>query len=1737
MCATIGQNCIIGAFRMTVIKTQDDLITLIESLVRATLKKANYSDAFVKLHLHAALRQYRILEKETWDGLFSENEPKDIVKLEKDDDFLNKVQQTAQILLTTVVQAVERDNIGVKLLKTGFLSTLANAREKTQDLIKGLKAIDVAARHETETVFLEALEAQEDYLKLLEDFPFVVEKSLLALVKNNKGYNYEPKKNALVLAKLIDTMGEAEFTSESLTSALHVAAQIAIPNLPLDGNALGVTDETLDFIKKMIKKGNDVKEKKANLTLAGAYKQTKSQNTLLSSAGVEFDSLSDLASKTLLKPYQDLMEMGNGVAQVGESFLEKTYTDQIIALSGGFDKILNVFHKNPDLCPAWLKEINDSYSNAIVQQGVAGVAGVRSFFSRMASLMPQQLFVSHWFSSKDSVSAFWRKLKAPGVMDLNEIKREMAYLSFYELVTDAALQDSEKLRKKFFDSYMKTLGIEGADFTKYQTFAETANANFQCLNLTLVQQIKQGQSPEKKYHEMLCMINTLKHVEQSFEYYKNDVQLDEPVDIGKLLTGLKASLEAIDAQAPLGEFNTEFLAPAVDRILLGYQQKHFIPLLEKTIGFVKANSTSHLMPAIYSKLQSNQNLSSKDLKHLCQFLQSNEANSARPELKSAYDKIGLELSLIKELTSKRHIVHKKVDDDKFKKTPHQVLCDKTKVIIESLQPVIIAMRDKLELQKDTIVEPLEEMLSKDSGLYTVSQKKVAYIDSLMLMLNQLNTSIDSNKANIAHNIASLPVEVKSLAENPLQIVEQLDPRTLISQLVPFALQMDMMPNNIDGSLFRKLIDSVKDHSSFAQVVDAREEFLKAQKQHSTPELRSQLGDPLSMANLLPKQEELMDQVVTKMFAFGGEVAQSWFFDFTKNVAKNISSMKYENAFSYCFNPLAVNIVKDILESNWAKDKWQGVIEALVKQYEGAIADSTSALAQAARDKIYPLLGIEIQRALQAKALKYVNEDDADENDRDAFAIFYLQYRAIKRENPALDKRGCVTYLFEGSDEQPKTKILKKFQDLDDDYRVQEQAEDNTFEFLLAKVDFSSPKNNDFITMALYNRLLVMSLETADEEQYSKSFKALTEIMKQKDDQIANKAAEEAPAAAAPAVDAKDIPQALMLMKALTPSVNLMKTLSIKKLNNALVECKKAVKSGLDEREEKLLANENEDVKFFGRSVLAVEADRTNPKRTAFKVLSLIWEWSSIISAWTVAGASIAAGTGFTNAALFFAGFTGVAGIVATGGTVAIVLFALGLTYKIVKEFAQQSPAFKAIWSPDSTHTGLGKFGLTLALGLKCLLIASVKAVIGNKLFSEASDFLALKAIERVRGWFRVYPTKLVVESEKNALDSVHAAIIDLETKLSSSDVADIETAFDTLTRAMDSAKEVLKTNHGINDERTPNYDKTLLAYQAKYAKLNTIMSNLKDIYKAEESTKPVVKRVDAPVENSPPASPKPEKKPLEDEMTNFLNKEYLALAQEKANAVKIEAAEMKTLIELFNKDKNSKPNFEESARDIIVKVESLSKDLAKAVEKSNAKVDVKKDQDEIQKKAEIIFAHFCVERVKAKGDLIEKLIEKLNVDLNPKLKAPTRDLIQQALEHQQTAAQTVAEAKEWLNDVKAEHAKLFKRAYAETVAKQENEIQKKIDTMDTMMTQNKLVCESAGMMLRCVEIKDALPEPKNEEMLGRLKKLVKRIEEHITNKKDLEHTAIKVVFTAICEDYNKSLPQVPVAEISASASP
>ena len=57
---------------MTVIKTPDELITVIQTLVTSSLKKANYNDAYIALHLKTALRQYRVMEKEKLDELFSQ---------------------------------------------------------------------------------------------------------------------------------------------------------------------------------------------------------------------------------------------------------------------------------------------------------------------------------------------------------------------------------------------------------------------------------------------------------------------------------------------------------------------------------------------------------------------------------------------------------------------------------------------------------------------------------------------------------------------------------------------------------------------------------------------------------------------------------------------------------------------------------------------------------------------------------------------------------------------------------------------------------------------------------------------------------------------------------------------------------------------------------------------------------------------------------------------------------------------------------------------------------------------------------------------------------------------------------------------------------------------------------------------------------------------------------------------------------------------------------------------------------------------------------------------------------------------------------------------------------------------------------------------------------------------------------------------------------------------------------
>jgi len=1587
---------------MTVIKKPDDLILFLESLVKTPLKEGGYNDAYVALHLKIAIRQYIIIENDEWKKLceqFSAESPKDLTDL-TNQSFLLIIREAAQKLLTKIEQAVEQDNIGVKLLKTGFLSTLDNAREKTQNLINILEKIDPQSTADKE--FLIALKAQISYLETLEDLPFVLEKGLIALLKN-KGYNYEPKKNALVLASLINTIGSAIQTEDTLKNALHIAAKISIPDLPMDGDLLTVTTEMLPFINNMITKGNSVYRLKRHALFSEKFPvMANARKILLSSAGVELDSLAELSTKTFINPYQDLMQMGGGILDIATLSEQKTYTDKLLALSDGLDKIFDVVSKNPNMYPVWLKEIEASYTNAKSATDAA-VGSLGSFFNRITSLMPQPAFTANWFKFGDAVTAFWRPLLAPAEVNLKKINKEMAYLSFYELAYHAEISPS--LQEEFFHSYMKKIDIKECDYSEYSAFAKDLEQYSSNLSTSLTEKINSPENHTSKYIDMLYMINTLKHEEQAFEYYKNNVVVNPPIDIKTILTSLNHSLTVIEGKEHLTGFKTQFLNPAVDRILLSYQQKNFIPLLEKTIGFVQ-NARIYQITQIYSKLKSDICLTSNDLDELEDFFESISTHEI-----TQYKIIKPDILLIKELTIKRNIVDKVVNTIE---TPHQDLCKKIKGNIKNFEPLINAMITSLDNQRKPLVSHLKKFATINSDLDKVRKKKVAYIDSLTVMLYELKKGINERPDELARGIASLPSKLPT-------------PQQIITQLIPFAWQM--MPDGTDDYLLKNLLNYFAKDNSFVAVLKAQQEFQAAEKDYPIPELHSQLGDPLSLANLLPKQEDIMDMLVAKMFDFGADAANSWLHFAFKKIQRNIKEqLTLDKVSAFCPYPIIANIVLDVLNSEWLMEKCQPIIMSLVEQYKDTIADSTSALAQAARDRIYPLLGIEIQKALEEKALKFAADGkDINDNDRDAFAIFYLQYRAIKRQNQDIDTTACILYLFKDLKGNAEQEILKKFRELDIIYPDLKKRQDNTFEFLLENCDFSSKTQDHFITMALFNRLLMMSLEASNEEKYTQAINSLRELIKKCEPlDKASLIHEDQKLPVVDKVPTKATSQSAKIMKALIPSISLSKTKFTEQLKQTLASCKSAIQLGINDRTEMIDSDRKPgEVKFFGRSVLAVETDKSNSLRGLYKVGLILWEWASVFSTWAVIGVTLASSGGLANSALLFTGFTGPA---------AVALLALRILVKMTWESKQQSVAFDSIWSKDNSKWNITKVGLMLTLGLKCLLLASVKTVIGDIFFSKLSDYLALESIETVRNWFRVYPTRKVILAEKLYLENVKEAINELESNLELQDLGKIKNSFKNLNIQMGFAEN--KLTRGINEERKDGYNETLKDYIRKYKKITKLMTSMETIYQAESMADPDKMVTSPPISPSLPTQPK--KIILQVNTEDLQKKGYIKLAKDKATEIESYANEMDALLLSFKNEK--KVSYEQQVKSILEQVKKLTAEIKAAVDGSGekertftllsvimseadgpARTSLKqaiKTSNEITIKAESILANFCLARVKdyaalIKGSAIDVTLERQILN-TPKDSDddnhPYRSLLEAASRHKTMAESALAEA-------------------------------------------------------------------------------------------------------------------------------
>ncbi|MDP1604249.1 MAG: hypothetical protein Q8M03_13400 [Legionella sp.] len=1455
-----------------------------------SLDNAGYNSKGYAFHLHIAFRRQTILHAKKWKEMcmaVAEN------PLNWHDGansmLLADAEKFAQLIVDEVQQA-EVDPWGVKLIKTGYLSTLDKARKNSEQAImllaapanhaENLTASEVVSEDPETSKYLDALHLHITYLDSLLSLPFVLESFCLRVAANRK-VNYEPLKNAQMLASLLDTINLA-VDEKAKIYAIKLALKITMPSLPMDGALLEtIKQDLLPFIAQVIVNNRKLQEVKDVIFPVDNTVST-ARKTLLATVGVEFDSLQAVVQNTLLEPVQQCAELAAGVQgftyaanQVIQSNNVISRVAQIGVMFGHFDKLANIPNKiSPGLLPDWLRETNSYYqllrTKMFEFHGVAEGAynGLGIFYNQVVSYIPES--IRRYFTTPDSLARVWAKIDEEN--EHCDVKTAMAYLAFYELTMFGGID--EPIKARFYHAYMmdvlklSPLGNNAViyDYGVYKKlepiFVRNVDlslslsermTNFVANNEVLPDEVLPLFPKNGQKFDVLVMVHHLKNKEAQF----ND-NLTNGVSVQPILKELTAALIEQDKNSTINEFRKEFLGPATQRMLLAYMQQRFIPLLEQVIDNPDTTlaNMAHVnqLPRIYSKLRSDVNLSLNDYDELKRcFKRCNQFHIHKNEF-----------DLLRPLVEQLSEIMKTVDGEIVHyQTPHQLMLTEIKTKLSYVEMAFTAVLEGLDKQIRTS-KALRKLSARDSNLYNLCQNKIKYIQTLKTRINALIQDIHLHPDDLAIKINGLlNGDNLKAAKDALQKTSKLKMATQMIRFAWHVLPADEKKPD-DNFLNNLLVYYIKD-TDFGSIYEAQETFRKGLDSNPVPELMPLLNDPLAIANIMPRQEEIMDSVIEHLLGLKGQSLFSWGTNFVTTTAKNLlSGINKETLVSLFPYSFVGAIAWQMIQSKEMQAMLSPLLYTLVEEYGVVAADKALELAEAAKNRIYPLLGIAIQKSVERSAYNYAALDDNrildeanSDAERDAFAMYYLQYQAIKQRNPAVQTADCVKFLFkvlldaEGVETRNDmiSQLVAKFNALDETLKYEAlrvEDSDKQLLFLINSLDLNDPKNNNIIRLTLINRLLLMSLEVtkalSDDkaiELEERAIKALSRIL------IKNSEAKPLP-------DKEDIDDLSFvainstssMMNALKPAKERIAGLQLGRLQTALNNIKEKIDIAVGSRLEMLSANDNRKNKpFLGRSAVVVDYEnaRKNKPRIIVAIVSFFIEALTFISFWMAIIFPAILGSGLLQSLFVAIGVAGIAGTAASiVGAVVFGVFALArLTFKLGMEIWTRRRELTAIVAnPD--YSVARKIGLTLLFGLKCIGLALLKTVFTDYLLHKITYLLAIGPIKRLRNLFRVHPSRDTVVDEHKALANVADKLEDLnaqiDVQIASPELAlsnCIDTTYLELKTAMDAATKSLATLSSNDVRNTNEYRKTLASYETAFANITQLYNNLQVIKKLE----------------------------------------------------------------------------------------------------------------------------------------------------------------------------------------------------------------------------------------------------------------------------------------------------------------
>ena len=530
-----------------------------------------------------------------------------------------------------------------------------------------------------------------------------------------------------------------------------------------------------------------------------------------------------------------------------------------------------------------------------------------------------------------------------------------------------------------------------------------------------------------------------------------------------------------------------------------------------------------------------------------------------------------------------NITHHKIQEVLNRLTP---LCDH---ILEGFNQQLASTQDLLTLCPN---DPLKKLC----------ESKINYLNALIKCNSSLLEDMKSG-GKLALQLKQL-INGEKLSANALH---------LTNQLLSIALEVTHPSNQMtDATLQEKLLAYTLNQSDYTiNLVEAKHSF---ENQFNLtpppPELIIQLGNPLYQ---IAPTSKLIHKGVNHLINLG-----------KTNILEPLGCQFVTiTALALAFpEALIADIVTGILIQPDLKKRlgsmFQSFTNYLMPETNAVskfISHQQQKLTDTFSNYICHLLDIEVEKVLEQKAYEYVTSNPVNrlklnKNERDAFSGFYLQYRALKKVNPNLNKTECIQHLFkqvlQDKSESLQQKMIQAFNNeletVDKalmNIPTMTQGSDNMSQleeelaFLISNIDFKKPDEKALIVMTLCNRLIMMQFEASNQlvdsekrKLQQKAIGLITAVLQklEKDDE-------------------KNEIRTQLRAEAIIPATQYATKFKLNELQKNLSNSLELIDKGIKDREQQQHADANEnEPKRLGRTVFAVEISKSTTMNLLYKII-------------------------------------------------------------------------------------------------------------------------------------------------------------------------------------------------------------------------------------------------------------------------------------------------------------------------------------------------------------------------------------------------------------------------------------------------------------------------------------------------------------------------------------------------------